>query len=71
MTVRRAHSENRVAILEGRSDLMTDLMTPWSVLPLVPRRSIFSIDNLHRDRSETFPRVRYDNLEVRSITLTN
>ena len=67
MTVRRAHSENRVAILEGRSDLMT----PWSVLPLVPRRSIFSIDNLHRDRSETFPRVRYDNLEVRSITLTN
>ena len=67
MAVRRAHSENRVAILEGRSDLMT----PWSVLPLVPRRSIFSIDNLHRDRSETFPRVRYDNLEVRSITLTN
>ena len=67
MTVRRAHSENSVAILERRSDLMT----PWSVLPLVPRRSIFSIDNLHRDRSETFPRVRYDNLEVRSITLTN
>ena len=67
MTVRRAHSENSVAILEGRSDLMT----PWSVQPLVPRRSIFSIDNLHRDRSETFPRVRYDNLEVRSITLTN
>ena len=29
MTVRRAHSENRVAILEGRSDLMT----PWGVLP--------------------------------------
>ena len=67
MTVRRAHSENSVAILEG----CCDLMTPWSVLPLVPRRSIFSIDNLHRDRSETFPRVRYDNLEVRSITLTN
>ena len=67
MTVRRAHSENRVASLEGRSDLMS----PWGVLALVPWRSIFSVDNLHRDRSETFPRVRYDNLEVLSMTLTN
>ena len=30
----------------------------------------FSVDNLHRDRAETFPGVRYDNLEVRSMTLT-
>ena len=37
MTVRRAHSENRVAILEGHSDLMT----PWGVLALVPWRSFF------------------------------
>ena len=27
--------------------------------------SNFSVDISHRDRSETFPRVRYDNLEVR------
>ena len=67
MTVHRAHSEHRVAILEGRSDLMT----PWVVLALVPWRSNFSVDSLHRDCSETSPRVRYDNLEVHSMTLTN
>ena len=67
MTVRRAHSENLVATLEGRCDLMT----PWSVLQLVTWSGIFSVDNLHRYRSNTFPKVHYDNLEVRSITLTN
>ena len=66
MTVCRAHSESCVTSLEGRSDLMS----PWGVLALVPWRSMFPVDTLHRDRSETFPRVRYDNLEVRSMTLT-
>lgn len=39
MTVRRAHSENRVASLEGRSVLMSQ----WGVLALVPWRSIFRL----------------------------
>ena len=62
--MRRVHSEHRVAILKGRSDLEA----PWGDLALLPWRSISSVENRHRDRSQTFSRVRYDDSEVRRIT---
>ena len=52
--MRRVHSEHRVAILKGRSDLKTQ----WVALALFPWRSISSVNNRHRDRSQKFSRVR-------------